>query len=118
MRRMKPLLVSGLAVGLCAAGAQPGAAAPTGITGQTTCPIVVFTPNSGDGLFDIHVRRISCRAARAKLRRAHGAPARLTGWRCRLAVRYKAGPTRYVCRSSVRTRGTRVERLIAYTTGN
>jgi hypothetical protein len=78
----------------------------------------VVTPNSGDGLFDITARSISCRAARRKLIAARGVPSRLRGWRCRLVHRYEIGSGRYVCRSRIRGHGRRVERVIGFTTGS
>lgn len=83
------------------------------------CPIIVFTPNSGDGLFDIKVRNISCSAARAKLRAVRGEPERLTSWTCRLARREQiTGAGRYHCTNRLKVHGTILVRLIAYTTGN
>lgn len=87
-------------------------------TRPSRCSNITFTPNSGDGLFDITARSISCRAARAKLTAAHGVPSRLTGWRCRVVRRYEIGSERYACRSRVLVHARSVERVIAFTTGN
>lgn len=95
------------------------AAAPASTSRARSCATIVFTPNSGDGLFDIKARSISCDAARRKLRHARGNPRRLTGWTCD-AVRYDdvTGSRRYHCTNRIPVRGAQVTRLIAYTTGN
>ncbi len=54
-------------VALSAAPAS-GATAPT-----RSCGFVAFTPNSGDGVFDIAPATSRCTTARAKLRAARGA---------------------------------------------
>jgi len=107
------LVLAAAAAGALGAPAAPGAAATT-----HRCAIVVFTPNSGDGLFDIRARNISCTAARRKLRAARGDPAALRGWSCRRIRVETTGAGRYACRSSVRVHGRTVARLIAYTTGS
>ncbi len=102
------------------AAAVPRAPARTSpLTGKASrCAKVVFRRNSGNGLFDITARSISCRAARAKLIAAHGVASRLHGWRCRLVHRYKSGSGRHVCRSRIVVHRRTVERVIAFTTGN
>lgn len=105
-------------VAMTVASAAPSASAAGGATRH--CAMVVFTPNSGDGLFDITARWISCRTARSLLRATGGAPERLRrrGWRCRLAVRYPSGSGRYACTSRARVGATLRTRRIAYTTGS
>ena len=90
------------------------AAAPT-----RSCGFVAFTPNSGDGVFDIRARSITCATARAKLRAARGVPKALSGWRCRLVRRDEVtGAGRYACTSRAKVHGVMRTRLIAFTTGN
>lgn len=117
MRRVLGLTIA--AFTLAAIGTPIAAAGTTSAAVRPLhCAMIVFTPNSGDGLFDITARSISCRAARSKLIAARGVPARLRGWRCRLVHRYEIGSARYVCRSRALVHGRIVERVIGFTTGN
>jgi hypothetical protein len=109
-----------LAVGLSLVlGMLVVATSSAGTPRARPCPPIAFTPHSGDGLFDIRARAISCHAARSKLRRTRGDPGRLAGWTCR-AVRSDeiTGAHRYHCTSRISVRRVRITRLIAYTTGN
>lgn len=113
MRRASAVLVSLLAVLALPAG-PASAAAPT-----RACPFVSFTPNSGDGLFDIRVRHITCATARAKLRATRGDPGALRGWRCRrISTDEFTGSGRYSCTSRAKVHGVLRTRLIVFTTGN
>jgi len=96
------------------AAAPASAAAPT-----RDCGFVSFTANSGDGLFQIRVRYVSCTTARAKLRATRGDPSALRGWRCRrISTDEFTGSGRYACTSRARVHGVLRTRLIAFTTGN
>lgn len=79
------------------------ALAPTVVSAAQArrCGDLFFTPNSGDGLFDIKTRGIGCRAARERLRewRTDGYQPRTgpEGFRCRTIRRFNAGNGRERC---------------------
>jgi hypothetical protein len=80
------------------------------------CGTIVLTPNSGDGLFDVTAKNVSCRRARKVLgewARAESAPRWPEGFRCRVVRRYMAGNGRVRC---TRRDGGRTQR-IGFTTG-
>ena len=108
-----------LALAALGAAATPAPAAASGTRPIVECGFVAFTPNSGDGVFQVRARWILCRTARAKLRAARGDPRRLRGWDCRLLRRSRVtGAGRHRCTNRALVHGVMRERMIAFTTGN
>ncbi len=96
----------------CGKDAAPGegaAADPTGneapAPAPARCDDITFTPNSGDGAFDVEAEGLDCSEAEKLLRRDRT----LRGWRCEVLERYPPGNGRRRCRDGGRT--------ITYTTG-
>ena len=113
---MRRCLLAVACVAALALSAVPASAAAAPIR---SCGFVAFTPNSGDGVFDIRARSITCATARAKLRAARGVPKALKGWRCtRIRRDDVTGAGRYACTSRAKVHGVMRTRLIAFTTGN
>ena len=113
---MRRYMVAVACIAVLALSATPasGDAPPT-----RSCGFVAFTPNSGDGVFDIRARSITCATARSKLRAARGVPKALRGWRCtRIRRDDVTGAGRYACTSRAKVHGVIRTRLIAFTTGN
>ena len=102
-----------IAVLAYAALALPG---PAAAADARRCGTIVLTPSSGDGLFDVTARNVSCRRARQVLgewARAENARRWPAGYRCRVVRRYMAGSRRVRC---TRPDGERMQR-IGFTTG-
>ena len=86
-----------------AAPPSPGASASRETT--ATCGDITFTPNSGDGAFEVEVKGIGCAEAERLLRSDRV----LKRWDCTRKQRYPAGNGRYRCREGGRE--------ITFTTG-
>lgn len=81
-----------VAVALCVA---PGSAAAA--DGYHACGFVSFTPNSGDGAFEIRAKGVSCARVRRLLREARDENREIAGYRCRDIRHYPQGNARVRC---------------------
>jgi hypothetical protein len=117
--RLRPALavigcVLAAVIAACGGGEEQGAPGPV-----SACADVAFTPNSGNGLFRILARNVSCAEARRELRGTGGDPSKLGGWDCTRTRRYEvSGASRYLCTSPAPGGGDAPEREIAFDTGN